>query len=175
MQEAPDNADELKRCVEDAFADAIYPGDDNITISDCDCAECSDTREFFGGKHWRVLVETDQNLMFLWGGLAIMSPEAWRFYLPAYLISGLGEGIEDWAKANKAEDARQAALWALSPLGNAGRLIDLFEERASGFTLAQQDCIPAYAQAMSALEPDEENYAAAAAFWKDRVVRTNRK
>ena len=174
MQETPNNAEELKLCLEAAFADAVYPGDDHLTISGCPCAECRETREFFQDRHWQELVEMEQSLMFLWGGLAILAPQAWRFYLPGYLISGLGEGVADWTEQNKAEGARQAALWSLSPLGrNTESLRTLFAERTSGFSFAQQQCIAAYAQAMSELEPEEENYAAAASYWKDRTTRTS--
>ena len=175
MQESPLSAEELKQCVKEAFADVVYPGEDNITISACTCSECSDTREFFGGKHWQKLVETDQNLMFLWGGLAIMSPEAWRFYLPAYLISGLGEGCESYVEQNRAEEARQCALWSLSPPQEGHSWQAGFMVRASCLSFAQQVCIAAYARAMSTLEPEEENYAAAAAFWTDTAARADKK
>ncbi len=170
MQPAPNNAEELKRCVEEAFADTVYPVDGNITISECPCAECCDAREFFQGKHWRDLVEGSQELPGLWAGLAILSPEAWRFYLPAYLIVGLGKGAEDYSSVNPAECARESALCQLSPRPPEH---EWFNERAFGFSVAQQKCLADYACAISEAEPEEEDYAVTAAYWKARAVEAS--
>jgi hypothetical protein len=176
MQDSPNNAEELKHRIERAFGEMAYPGDDNITISNCDCEECNDTREFFQGKHWSELAGADQNLMGLWGGLSILSPDAWRFYLPAYLIVGLGEGSDDYSSMNPAEDARDSVLFAIGPPtdilppNDPDRIVKLFVERTSGFSAAQQACIAAYASAMSELDPEVQNCKSTATYWQDRVA-----
>ena len=168
----PPNAKELKQGVQDAFTNVVYPGDDNITISACPCQECSDTREFFQGRHWREVVGSGQPLQLVgWGGLPILSPQAWRFYLPAYLLVSLNGG-------DGAEEALTCALYSLSPLGmGTGHLVDWFAERAFCLSVAQQKCISAYAcavlesHAQDEVVPDEA-FAVAATYWKSRVAET---
>ena len=163
----PDNAPELKQCLEKAFEDAIYPGDNNIAEHPEHCDECRGTDEFFRGKHWRDLVECGQRLQFGWGGLAFLSPEAWRFYLPTYLVVGLGE-------SEYAEDASWWALSALSPPQTAD-LADYFRERATGFSFAQEECIAAYATAFSEMEPEDADTETTALYWTERVSETRSK
>lgn len=158
----PDKAEELQRCVEEAFADSSYPGDDNIATNPECCDECRDTDDFFRGRHWRELADSGEKLQFGWGGLSFLTPEAWRFYIPAYLLVSLRAG-------EYAEEAAWSALSALSP-SRDGSLVDYFNERASGFTRTQQKCLAAYCAAFYELEPDDETYQAAAAFWKDRAT-----
>ena len=161
----PDNFEDLQRWVEQAFADAVYPGDDSIATNPDHCEECSETDAFFRGKHWRTLVASGQRLQFGWGGLSFLSPKAWRFYMPAYLLVGLSE-------SEYAVDSSWSALFALSPPQSAD-LEEYFRERASSFSLAQQECIAAYASAFSAMEPDDETYKTAARYWQEKVAATN--
>jgi len=156
----PSNADELKRCIENAFADTVYPGDRNIATNPDHCDECSETNEFFRGRHWQELSGVDQKLQTGWGGLSFLSPPAWRYFMPAYLLVGLGGG-------EYAEDAAESVLYALSP--KKDDLAEYFQERASGFTPAQQKCLAAYAAAFSEMEPEDETYQAAAAYWKEKA------
>ena len=159
----PANAEELKGCIREAFAEAVYPGDDNITISDCPCGECTETRSFFQGKHWREVAATGQPFHLMWGGLAILSPDAWRFYLPAYMLLSLrGDGDPG--------DTLECALYQLSP-GPAGRH-DWFTERTSAFSVAQQECIAAYACAAVESGAEDEAFDAAASYWKSKVTGT---
>ncbi len=162
----PANAAELKQGIEEAFAEAVYPGDDNITISACTCGECTETRAFFGGKHWRDVAATGQPFHIMWGGLAILSPEAWRFYLPAYMLLSLkGDGDPG--------DTLVCALYSLAPDRTGGSL-DLFTERTSAFSAAQQECLAAYARAaVDAGAEDEVSDAAfdvAAVYWEGKVA-----
>lgn len=158
----PTNADELKQCIEDAFANTVYPGDQNIATNPSHCDECSDTDDFFQGRHWRGLSGPDQKLQTGWGGLSFLSPPAWRYFIPAYLIVGIGDG-------EHSEDAAWSALYALSPA--QGDLSEYFQERASGFSPAQQICLAAYAAAFSEMEPEDETYQAAALYWKEKATR----
>jgi hypothetical protein len=153
----PPNAQELKRCVEEAFADEVYPGDDNITISGCICGECTETRAFFGGKHWRDVAAMGQPFQVGWGGLPILSAEAWRFYLPAYLIRGLSGGNDD--------DALTTALYSLTPDAP-----DQISRRDFGLSVAQQRCIAAYARAAVEAGAGDPAFHIAAAYWEGRAA-----
>ena len=142
----PAEAEQIRRCVEEAFADVPYPGDDHITLYPCPCSECNDTREWFGGKHWREMVASDEPFQYAyWGGLAIMTPEARRFYLPAYLMVSLGT---DAAAGNALEKVQ----FNLSPER-------AWPDTPGFFSAAQQECFAAYARAAST-DPDDEE-------WKD--------
>ena len=161
----PSKAEELKARIREAFAEAVYPGNDNITISACSCGECTETRAFFEGKHWRDVAATGQPFQIGWGGLANLSPDAWRFYLPAYMLLSLkGDGDPG--------ETLECALYSLSPHPTIGN--DLFTERMNAFSIEQQKCIAAYACA--AVEPDEEDkvfdeaYVRAASYWKSKVA-----
>lgn len=153
----PNNADELRQCIKDAFADTVYPGDQNIATNPNHCDECRETDDFFKGRHWQELSGPNQKLQTGWGGLSFLSPPAWRYFMPAYLMVGIGGG-------EYAEDAAWSALYALSP--PTENLADYFQERASGFSAARQDCLAACAAAFSEMEPEDETYQAAAAYWK---------
>ena len=160
----PSNADELKRRIEDAFADTVYPGDAHIATNPDHCDECSATDDFFRWRHWQELSGPNQKLQTGWGGLSFLSPPAWRYFLPAYLLVGLGGG-------EHGEDAAWSALYALSP--STSDLAEYFQERASGFTPVQQKCLAAYAAAFSEMEPEDDTYQAAAAYWKEKAASTS--
>ncbi len=162
----PANAEELKKCIREAFADAIYPGSDNITISACPCTECTETRTFFESKHWRDVAVTGLPFHAFWGGLAIMSPEAWRFYLPAYMLLSLkGDGDP--------LGTLECALYGLSPAPPSAH--DWLTERTHSFSRAQQECIAAYASAATERGAEEEvecdeAFIAAANYWRSKVA-----
>ncbi len=176
------DAEGLKHIVQAAFADVAYPGDDNITISQCPCTECQDTRDFFRGKRWQELADRKELMQYCWGGLSILSPEAWQFYLPTYLIIELDEGTEDYLQSCPSEEARETLISNLSPLGRTGHLVQWFEERVALLSEEQRKCLAiyvtqAYSSKVSELEGEwesedaaavdleDENYKAAASFW----------
>jgi hypothetical protein len=75
----------LKQQIENAFIDLKYPGDNNIVwISEYD-PEKIEIKEDFKNKHWK-----DLTLEFLWPkqsqSLGFFTPQAYRFYLPGYMI-----------------------------------------------------------------------------------------
>lgn len=160
----PANAAELKQGIEDAFAEAVYPGHDNITLSACPCGECTETRVFFEGKHWRDVAAAGQPFHIGWGGLAILSPEAWRFYLPAYMMLSLrGDGDPG--------ETLECALYSLAPDQTGGSL-DLFTKRICAFSAAQQECIAAYARAAAGADNEVSDAAfdAAAVYWEGKAA-----
>ncbi len=177
----PDNAEELKQWVQDAFADVVYPGDGDgdiiVSGSPGCCTECGETHALFRGKHWREVAASGQPLQnFGWGGLSLLTPQAWRFYLPAYLLVSLSGG-------NEAENAMDCAVGALTPwppagLGELGGGVidyvklssDWFTARAFNFSVAQMECLAAYLCTVSGSDPEDRNYADLATYWKDRAA-----
>jgi len=82
---ATDSAADVARQVEEAFRDVPYPGDDHLT--DGSSMEALDVADFLRGRDWRDL-RLDE-LVTNHASLFFMTPEAVRFYLPAYLTATL--------------------------------------------------------------------------------------
>ncbi len=77
---------EIAREVEEAFATIPYPGDERL-LANPDYYDRDEVIETFQGKHWRELsrnLPPERDLT-----LAAFTPEAFRFYLPAYLVMSL--------------------------------------------------------------------------------------
>jgi hypothetical protein len=152
----------LRRCIEEAFADVPYPGDDRIASNPRCCSECWETDEFFKGRHWRDLARPGVRLPFLWAGLALLTPEAFHFFLPGYLLSGMNTG-------ERYGDSADAALLALTP-DDLPSLRGYREERYALFSPAQEACIAEYATWYGESDPEYNAYAETAAYWWARVA-----
>ena len=74
--------------IEAAFAAAQRPGDEEIVSHD-ECEECDSLRASLAGKHWRDLGRMAVDQMSQ--ALPLLSPAAFRYFLPAVLIRGLRE------------------------------------------------------------------------------------
>ena len=86
--------DELIQAIEHAFSDTEYPGDTGL-VDDPDDWEADETQVEFRGRHWHDIV--DPQFLMRHRSLYFFSPEAFEFYLPAYLIGVLrypAEGLE---------------------------------------------------------------------------------
>ncbi len=87
----------LVQQIEAVFADAVYPGDECIAVQPNHCPECAEANSFFRGRHWGSLVIVNK-LPTAYADLSFLTPEAQRFFLPAYLIQAL-------------EDAHDGTRW----------------------------------------------------------------
>lgn len=74
---------DMAREVEEAFADVPYPGDDKL-ITEPDVYPGIFVLPTFRGKHWREI--TPAMVRQHEFELSCLSPEAFRFYLPCFLI-----------------------------------------------------------------------------------------
>jgi len=75
-----------REAIESAFAGVAYPGDDNITV--CNCADCRRVTGCFRGTTWRdhSLEQLQQHQI----AIALFTPEALQYFLPAFLLRTLG-------------------------------------------------------------------------------------
>jgi hypothetical protein len=75
--------------IRQAFKDSSYPGDSNlVTIKGSYDFERQEIFESFVGKHWEeVSLDT---IKFHHEALCFFTPEAYRFYLPAFLLATAG-------------------------------------------------------------------------------------
>lgn len=85
MNGAHNQPRDVARRIEEAFADVPYPGDDHLVVGWT--PEDVEIASFLRGRRW-------QNLPLEWLArnhevVFFMTPEALRFYLPAYLIASL--------------------------------------------------------------------------------------
>ena len=100
----------LRHEIERAFAEREYPGDDRIADSDprYESYEGHAIAAFHRGKPWHEIAL--RHLLDDYAGdptacLALMTPEGWRYYLPAYLLMAL-----DWKESDAVGDAVVGAL-----------------------------------------------------------------
>ena len=81
---------EILKIIEEAFRDRPYPGDNHLASLEPPVSfEYSDVTKYFKGKHWKEI--TWKSLEKDYPGeacscLCFMTPEAARFYLPAYMV-----------------------------------------------------------------------------------------
>ena len=72
-----------------AFEDTPHPGDDNISVGTCDD---EGTAAYFSGKTWRG--HTPEVLRWHDSSLRFFTPEAFRYFLPAYMLGTLEDPEE---------------------------------------------------------------------------------
>ncbi|MDJ0613163.1 MAG: hypothetical protein QNJ29_05760 [Rhizobiaceae bacterium] len=117
--------------IEQAFADVQYPGDDNLTDSNYGEEPSALAIEFRGKTDWKQL-----DTAFLnqapdgWGSaLSFFSDSALRFYLPAYLIANIQDGLE-FCPASilcssltpSGEKVKIAKMWGGGTMGDRARI-----------------------------------------------------
>ena len=125
---------QLTEQIERAFADVPYPGDDRIVENPADL-ESSNLRNRFKGKHWSTL--SLKTLMDERSGLPLLTPEAFRFFIPAYLHVSV-------VRPNEVDVIPENVVFHLTPPGQKGESAEWFWSVVSGFTLAQKQVIRAF-------------------------------
>src|SRR5262245_25577787 len=69
----------------EAFSNVAYPGDDKLVYDNSpEHLECADVASLFRGKHWKDI--SLELLQYNSESLAFFTPEAYKFYVPAFLI-----------------------------------------------------------------------------------------
>jgi hypothetical protein len=91
--DAKTGTQELEILLQIAFAETTYPGDSKIVACDAAhlacCPECREALAYFRGQHWRDLLQGKDTLPRSYGGLVLLTPEARRFFFPAYVAMAL--------------------------------------------------------------------------------------
>lgn len=112
---------ELIPKIEDAFADVPYPGDEDLTDSTYGEEPEALVEEFRGKTDWRKL---DPGFLDQapdgWGtALSFFSPNALRFYLPAYMIADVR------GRLNCSDPAFRLCV-SLTPLGEKQKIAKIW-------------------------------------------------
>jgi hypothetical protein len=135
MSGPPSKAEELRQQIEAAFAETKYPGDDRLVYDNTgDHLECNEVAAAFRGRDWRqlsqdILRRHSQSLFFL-------TPEAYRFYLPAYLNAAT-------LHYDEADTIPGSVVFSLIPPSDA-RDARAYQRRIEGFTQAQRKAIRSF-------------------------------
>lgn len=129
---------ELIAMIEQAWAETPCPPHGSVTISPDKYEDRAEFEQILRGRHWR---EVPYYNLFEWrGDLAALTPEGFRFFLPAWL------------------------LVALVDVEIRGSLLDLFEvaarngdmgERLSCFSSAEREALRTFFEYMAA-SPDQK-------------------
>jgi hypothetical protein len=81
------DAPAVKKQIEAAWANVPYPGDENLR--DGSSLEGQEVADFLRGKRWKDVTLTSLQSEYVGDGsacLGFLSPAAFRYYLPAYML-----------------------------------------------------------------------------------------
>jgi len=156
---------DLRLRIDEAFGGMLYPGDEQIVA--CNCWECAEIKSALKGRHWRDL--SFESLDHLREALTFLSPEGFRFYLPAFMIIL----IMDYYRADITSivvigrltlpctsDSERTNEQRFAEYYRSGEAEHWFFERVSGFNEAQSKVIRQFLEYMRdahSTEPDSED------------------
>ena len=151
-------ADELVQEIETAFAGAKNPGRERL-VEYPDYWESPSVIESFAGTHWNdVPLDTLINHRL---SLPLFTPEAFRFYLPAFLRAAV-------AHPAAVDTLTENLFFMLTPPEAPGPEMDLFLRRLNGLNPAQKAVIRKFIKLYNETEtsyPDAQRERAAS-FWE---------
>lgn len=117
------------------FRNVPYPGDDDIALHDC--SECRQIRDDFRGKTSQFL--SDAILERRFDSLPLLSPAAFHYYVPAYMLHSLSHPDSE------------VASFTFMALGTAG--VDALDlERFRLFSREQRDVAVAFLESFKSHE-----------------------
>jgi hypothetical protein len=120
----------LKQKILKSFDNASYP---NESIAPHECEECRAVRKSFKNQNWKTI--TPQILEENYGIIPLFSPEAFRYFLPAYVIYSL-DHFDEYGTVC------EFTIYALTPDNQSIKdRLDYWQEKFADFTLEQMNCI----------------------------------
>jgi hypothetical protein len=120
--------EELKTAIRLTFSTTAEPLDMLVV---CECEECHGLSLSFRGRSWQALSVRD----VFEHEIALLSPEAFRYYLPAYLLAALDRQPESW-------DVRLATIHLLG--ASEQRMREYLEERFRQLSIQQVETVIAF-------------------------------
>ena len=165
MNANADQAERLVSQIEEAFSDSPKPEGDPIVL-DCD-PDSEEVQAFLRDKDWRDLDARALVPLYM-DVLPLLTPQAFRFFLPAYMIASVeahdeADALPDFTAYSLTEpDAQDTfsvdrGVPAMSPQG--------FRDNVSQFTAAQEEAIRAFLEHMVAAHGNDWAVAALARYW----------
>lgn len=132
--------------LEQAFANSIYPGDDNIVPAYGGlphCSECEQIMEELKGYEWSAVpleIVTKERY-----GLRLLTPQAFRYYLPRYIQVAL-------LFSDETDTLAENIFSALVPPERGTPDLELFTKLVLPFSLAQRVVIAKFINLFTKLE-----------------------
>jgi hypothetical protein len=131
MITSKEHLESLKQKIKVAFADVPYP---KGVLAPHECDECREVRRTFLNKNWKTIEPKILEENF--GIVPLFSPEAFRYFLPAYLIYSLEHFSE------KYDTVCEFTIYGVSPSKEAIETrLDYLQQRFKNFTSEQMSCI----------------------------------
>jgi len=123
-----------------AFGELKRPKDTELLH--VDCFDNSDIKPFYGEKHWREI--PDEMIESQNGALCFFSPQAFRFFLPAYMRYCLRNYVDSQSFSV------DATIYALNPHGSGQK--DFMESKWGLFSSDQLGVVVSFLKFMSEQE-----------------------
>lgn len=134
-EENKEKIEYLKNEIFKAFANVEQPAKDNIALHECE--ECRGVREDFANVRWQEA--SDELLEGSYDKLPLFSPQAFNYFLPAFLIYTL-DNFDDFYS-----EVCEFTLYALTPekswIDEKGEISKWYKQKFAPFTLAQMNLI----------------------------------
>jgi hypothetical protein len=163
----------LKAQIEAAFADVAYPGDHDLTSSTYGEEPEALKREFKGKRDWRELDAKflDQAPEGWRTALSFFSHRAFVFYLPAYMLADLQNGLLEvtvefflfYGLTSETANEKIAELWGGGTTGQAA------QRKYDQFDAQQVAAIVAYLRWKLERQADEDILQALEGYWLART------
>jgi hypothetical protein len=142
--------DQALQVIEDAFADAPRPNDEELLHQAC--ADDNDIKSLYGIPHWREV--PDRVVEYEYAALFFLSPAGFRHFLPAYMSYALRHPTTD-------QPVVGSTVFALTPMPEEPtRTFSL--SKFSLFDRAQQAAVVAFLESMA----EHEDVDAALDHWR---------
>jgi hypothetical protein len=143
-----DKIDSVTQRIQNAFQSLPYPGDDNIVYPDTfrfNYDEGLRAFKSFKGKPWQEI--TLEALIANRDHLSFLTADAYRYYLPAYMIAVLRH-------FHKVDVLANNTYYSLTPPPKDDFWEEMFLSRAKGFNRSQQTAIREFLSLYAQLSPD---------------------
>jgi hypothetical protein len=120
------NKDQLIQKIAEAFSEVEFPGSDKL-VAPSYGEEPDQVRNHFAGQsNWNKLAP---GFLDFDGALSFFSDQAFRFYLPAFMIADLNEQLEYnnpairlcWALTPQSENQKIAKVWGGGTIGERAK------------------------------------------------------
>jgi len=135
VEENKETIEHLKSEIIKAFAEAEQPAKDNIALHECE--ECRGVRKDFANVKWQEA--SNKLLEDNFGQISLFSPQAFNYFLPAYLLYTLNNFDDGFL------GVCEYTLYALTPdkswKNENGDVSSYWTEKFNLFTFAQMNCI----------------------------------
>jgi hypothetical protein len=135
IEENKEKIERLKNEIIKAFSETEQPAKDNIALHECE--ECRSVRKDFANVKWQEA--SNKLLENNFGQIPLFSPQAFNYFLPAYLLYTLNNFDDEFS------DVCGFTLYALTPdktwKNKNGDISSYWIEKFSLFTSAQMNCI----------------------------------